>query len=171
MSRRPRARRARIAPALALSLAGVGVGLTACATEGEPRQPAKPPADLRPDMVGVAVSPLFDEDNNGYPDTIPVLVYLWDNRYPLPFWADGAMRFSLHSDDDHLLAEWEVSPDVLEASRRRAPVGAAHVLTLDIRAATTDVRPPTNALLSGVFLGEDGAVAKTMRPLGVQIGG
>jgi hypothetical protein len=118
----------------------------------------------------IAAYPLLDDDNNGYPDTIPVVVYLWDDRYPLPMWADGAITFRLVDAQEQLIAEWEVPADVVLASRRRDQVGAAHQMTLDIRDATSDVRPQTNARLSGEFVGADGQTAKCGRPLGIQIG-
>lgn len=141
-----------------------------CVSQNETRKPIKPPPELQPNLITIATYPLIDNDNNAYPDTIPIVVYLWDNPYPLPMWADGDMRFELRDPEQRLIAEWEVPLEVLETSRRRDQVGASHVLTLDIREATTDVLPLTNARLSAVYVGRDGAVAKTARPLGIQIG-
>ena len=141
-----------------------------CVSGSAQREPIRPPADLRTDLVTVATYPLIDNDNNGYPDTIPIVIYLWDNRYPLPMWGEGGMRFELRDAEQRLIAEWDVPPELLATSRRRDQVGASHVLTLDIRDATTDVLPLTNARLSAEYTGQDGTVAKTARPLGIQIG-
>ncbi len=154
-------------PALFL---GTVLGLAGCVADKPERRDTRAPADLRPDQLVIAVYPLLDDDNNGYPDTIPVVVYLWDDRYPLPLWADGMIHFQLVDEDKRVIAEWDVPQDVVTSSRRRDQVGAAHQMTLDIRDATTDVRPLTNARLSGVFVGEDGARAESGRPLGIQIG-
>lgn len=141
-----------------------------CVSDGPQHKPIRPPADLRPDLVTVATYPLIDNDNNEYPDTIPIVVYLWDNRYPLPMWGEGGMHFELRDADQQLIAAWDVPNELLTTSRRRDQVGASHVLTLDIRDATTDVLPLTNARLSAEYTGADGSVARTARPLGIQIG-
>ncbi len=154
----------RLVPVLA------ALALSGCVAEGPRRKPIRPPADLRTDLVTVATYPLIDNDNNGYPDTIPIVVYLWDNRYPLPMWGEGGLRFELRDAEQRLIAEWDVPQELLASSRRRDQVGASHVLTLDIRDATTDVLPLTNARLSAEYTGQDGTVAKTARPLGIQIG-
>jgi hypothetical protein len=141
-----------------------------CVAEGPTRKPIQRPAELQPNLVTIATYPLIDNDNNAYPDTIPIVVYLWDNRYPLPMWGNGDMRFELRDAEERLIAEWEVPFEAMESSRRRDQVGASHVFTLDIRDATTDVLPLTNARLSAVYIGKDGVAAKTARPLGIQIG-
>jgi hypothetical protein len=167
MPRQSRRLRPRFTPAAAAVAACL---LGACVAEKKSPPPVRPPAELRPDSLAIAAYPLLDDDANGYPDTLPLVVYIWDNRYPLPMWAEGTMHFELRDEDDRLIAEWDVPAEVVAASRRRDQVGAAHAFTLDIREATTDVRPLTNARLSGAFIGEDGATAKTARPLGIQIG-
>lgn len=154
-----------LAPVLLAAVLAVG-----CVAEGQKRKPIAVPDDLQPNLVTIATYPLLDNDNNAYPDTIPIVFYLWDNPYPLPMWGDGDMRFELRDSEQRLIAEWDVPASVLESSRRRDQVGASHVLTLDIRDATTDVLPATKARLSAFFLGKDGAVAKTTRPLDIQIG-
>jgi hypothetical protein len=157
-----------------LRVFGVLAALTlvvGCVSNTPPKQEVRAPADLRPDLLMIAVYPLIDDDNNGYPDTIPLVVYLWDERYPLPLWADGSIHFTLTGREERVIAEWEVPADIVSSSRRRDQVGAAHHMTLDIRDATNDVRPLTNARISGVFLGTDGTRAATKRPLGIQIGG
>lgn len=147
------------------------VGVAGGCVADEPKRPqVRAPADLRPDMLMIAVYPLLDDDNNGYTDTIPMVVYLWDGRYPLPLWADGSIRFTLVTETGGLIAEWDVPAEVVSASRRRDQVGAAHHMMLDIRDATSDVMPLTNARLSGVFVGTDGTRAETKRALGIQIG-
>lgn len=148
------------------------LGIYGCVAEQEGRRPPKAPQDVRARSITIAAQMLLDEDNNGYPDTIPVIVYFWDypERYPLPIWDDGVLVFQLHDEHEHLLAEWEVPPDVVVASRRRDQVGAVHYLTLDIREATTDALPPTKAMLSAHFVGAQGQTAQTVRPLVVKIG-
>ncbi len=153
-----------------LGVLAVCVGLGGCVADEPSRPRLKPPADLRPDLMMIAIYPLLDDDNNGYPDTIPMVVYLWDDRYPLPLWADGSIHFLLTSETGQTIAEWDVPADVVAASRRRDQVGAAHHMTLDIRDATSDVRPLANVLLSGTFVGTDGTQASTKRQLGIQIG-
>lgn len=154
-------------PALLL---GAVLGAAGCVADKPERRDTRAPADLRPDQLVIAVYPLLDDDNNGYPDTIPIVVYLWDDRYPLPLWADGMIHFKLVDEDKRVIAEWDVPQDVVISSRRRDQVGAVHQMTLDIRDATTDVRPLTNARLSGVFVAPDGVRAESGRPLGIQIG-
>ncbi len=148
----------------------VVLAVSGCVSDGPQHKRIRAPVDLRTDLVTVATYPLIDNDNNGYPDTIPIVVYLWDKRYPLPMWGEGGMRFELRDAEQRLIAEWDVPQEVLVSSRRRDQVGASHVLTLDIREATTDVLPLTNARLSAEYAGEDGTVANTARPLSIQIG-
>ena len=153
-------------------LLGIGALLlvSGCVSDRAERPALRPPEDLRPNTLVIASHPLLDDDNNGYPDTIPIVVYIWDDRYPLPFWEDGIMRFRLTDREKNVIAEWEVPADVVRSSRRRDQVGATHQMTLDIREATSDVRPLTNARLTGEFVGDDGTVADCGRPLGIQIG-
>lgn len=155
--------------ALLASLAAA-MFLFGCVSDKPAHREVRAPADLRPEHLVIAAYPLLDDDNNGYPDTIPIVVYLWDERYPLPIWAEGSIRFRLVDENKHLIAEWEVPADVVRASRRRDQVGAAHQMTLDIRDATSDIRPLTNARLTGAFVGENGVKAESGRPLGIQIG-
>jgi len=145
--------------------------MAGCVADGGPkRTPPKPPKNLQVQLVTVAVHELLDTDANGYPDTLPLIVYFWDNRYPLPMWANGSLHFTLTGENGKVIAEWEVPDEIVAASRRRDQVGAVHVLTLDIRQATTDELPLTKAVLSAVFTPDVGPVATTARPLGVQIG-
>ena len=163
--RRTISRRCALASTLLAVLVAVG-----CVAEGEQRKPIAVPPELQPNLITIATYPLLDNDNNAYPDTIPIVFYLWDNPYPLPMWGDGDMRFELRDAEQRLLAEWDVPASVLESCRRRDQVGASHVLTLDIRDAMTDVLPLTKARLSASYVGRDGAVATTKRPLDIQIG-
>lgn len=156
---------------LALAPLAIAAGVAGCASSEQQRRTAREaPADLRPQHLIIAAYPLLDYDNNGYPDTIPIVVYLWDDRHPLPVWADGSMRFTLADENNEVIAEWAVPADVVRASRRRDQVGATHQMTLDIREATTDVRPVANAKLSGYFVSDDGEEGHRSRPLGIQIG-
>jgi hypothetical protein len=143
-----------------------------CVAERESRRPPPAPADLRAQTITIAAQMMLDDDNNGYPDTIPVIVYFWDRpeRYPLPLWDEGTLRFMLRDEHDRLIAEWEVPPEIVVASRRRDQVGAVHYLTLDIREATTDALPASKAMLSAEFLGDRAHTAHTARPLVVKIG-
>lgn len=162
-----RTRACRICLVPCLVLAGM---LPGCVADKPVQRTLRAPADLRPDTMVIASYPLLDDDNNGYPDTIPIVVYLWDERYPLPLWEDGIMRFRLSDENKQTIAEWDVPADVVSASRRRDQVGAAHQMTLDIRDATSDVRPLTNARLMGEFVAEDGVVADCGRALEIRIG-
>jgi len=145
--------------------------LASCVAEKPNRLPVKAPRDLQVRLVTIAVHDLIDNDTNGYPDTLPLIIYFWDNRYPLPIWADGSMHFTLTGESGKVIAQWDVSEDVLKASRRRDQVGPVHVLTLDIRQATTDELPLTKASLSAVFTPSNGGpVGKTARPMAVRIG-
>lgn len=145
--------------------------LASCVAEKPNRLPAKAPKDLQVRLVTIAVHDLIDSDSNGYPDTLPLIIYFWDNRYPLPIWADGSIHFTLTDESGMVIAQWDVPEEVLQASRRRDQVGAVHVLTLDIRQATTDELPLTKATLSAVFTPSDGGpVGKTARPMAVRIG-
>lgn len=151
---------------------GLALACPGCVADREGRRPPRAPEDLRVHTITVAAQMLLDEDNNGYPDTIPVIVYFWDRpeRYPLPIWDNGVLRFELRDEHDRVIAEWEVPPEVVVASRRRDQVGAVHYMTLDIREATTDALPATKAMLSAEFTADDGHVARTARPLVVKIG-
>lgn len=157
-----------------LGCATVALALGGCVAEGQRRQTPRAPEDVRTHSITVAAQMLLDEDNNGYPDTIPVIVYFWDHpeRYPLPIWDEGVLLFQLQDEFGRLLAEWEVPPEVVIASRRRDQVGPVHYLTLDIREATTDALPATKAMLTARFTAtDDGHLAHTARPLVVKIGG
>ena len=68
-----------LVPVLLAAVIAVG-----CVAEGQNRKPIAVPNDLQPNLVTIATYPLLDNDNNAYPDTIPIVFYLWDNPYPLP---------------------------------------------------------------------------------------
>lgn len=162
------------APIPRLSTAGAAIlalcTSLGCVSDRTSQKPPPPPSDLQPRLVTLALHNLLDEDRNGYPDTLPVAFYLWDDRYPLPMWHEGEIRFTLEDESGVVFAEWDVPEQVVVAARRRDQVGAVHVLTLDIRQATTDVLPPTVATLGAEFLATDGQRASTMRPLVVRLG-
>ncbi len=156
-----------ITPAAALIAA---LGLGGCVADKPAARPIQPPEQLRPDLIVIGVQPLLDDDNNGYPDTIPLIVYIWDERYPLPLWVDGSMHFEMLDESGGRMAEWEVPAEVVQASRRRDQVGAVHHMVLDIRDAISDVIPLTNVRLRGDFSGAQGEAASTKRPIGFQVG-
>lgn len=155
----------------ASALVGVALCVGGCVVD-EPSRPAiHKPEDLRPDLMVIGIQPLIDDDNNGYPDTIPLIIYLWDERYPLPLWVDGSMHFEMVDEAGKLLAEWDVPEDVVKASRSRDQVGAVHHMVLDLRDAMSDEVPVTNVRLRGQFIDDKGEKADTKRPIGFQIGG
>ncbi|MBK7406064.1 MAG: hypothetical protein IPJ41_16000 [Phycisphaerales bacterium] len=146
--------------------------LAGCVAEQTHKRPPSPPSQARISLVTITLHAILDEDHNGYPDTLNVIVYLWDDRYPLPLWADGSMTFELRNPADEPIAEWEVPAEVLRATKRRDQVGAAHVLSLDLRQATTDQLPAETGMLTGRFVPSGhGEPATTIEPLAIRIGG
>lgn len=146
--------------------------LAGCVAEQQRKRPPHPPTTERISLVTITLHAILDEDHNGYPDTLNIIVYLWDDRYPLPLWSDGSVVFELRNQAQEPIAEWEVPAEVLRTTRRRDQVGAAHVLSLDLRQATTDQLPAQTGLLAGRFLpSAPGDPASTIEPLAVRIGG
>ncbi len=119
--------------ALAALLAPIAI-LTGCVTEGkQPRNVAAQPAETIPTTLQMWVrTPLPDTDGNGFPDTLPVTVYLFVEGYPLSLDVPGTFRFELLSAEGKLARAWTFDEAQCKAAIRRAGPGPAYVFALSV---------------------------------------
>jgi hypothetical protein len=132
-TRRPRRRwSAACAGLLALAVAA-GCQTKVRTSDGRPLPPDPRPAPHVPDSAEVNAMALrvglkpTDSDGNGYPDLIPVEVYLFASPYASSVQRPGTFEFTLHvagrsvEGDDAPLATWRFEGPAQEAAGFRSP--------------------------------------------------
>lgn len=70
-------------------------------------RPAKP-AGVRPEQMMLSAGVATDADGNTFPDTIPVVIYLFGDtsRYALPLHADGEFEFEVVGTQEGRIGRW-----------------------------------------------------------------
>lgn len=108
-------------------LAGAALVWTGgCVTETRPTAPERErrtayrpsqPSGIKPQQMMLSAGVATDSDGNAYPDTIPVVVYLFGDtrRFALPLKARGTFEFFLEGTDGTPLGHWVFPPE--EAAR------------------------------------------------------
>ena len=73
-----------------------------------------------------------DADGNGFPDTIPVTIFLFGDlrKYELPLSAEGRFDFELRTQDGQLVARWVFPEDETAQSLRDSPTGVCYRFAL-----------------------------------------
>ncbi len=93
-----------------------------------------------------------DTDGNNYPDTIPVVVYLFGDtrRYALPIKSRGSFEFFLDGLDGERLGHWIFPPDETAEALGESEAGANYrfMLRMDPRRERMTSRP---ASLRAIF--------------------
>lgn len=121
-------------------------------------------------------TPVPDTDGNGFPDTLPVTVYLFAERYPLSLEVPGTFRFELYSAEGKLARVWTFDDDQARATVRRAGPGPAYVFALSLLDGGSDRVRRQTVDLSAVFTPDPGlrtspATPVKARTTTIQIGG
>jgi len=162
--------RGSVVPVLLLASAG-------CVADGPPRTapprpPTAQPAGLTPDTLVLSVSQFpEDTDRNGYFDTAPVTVYLFDEPYQAPIAAAGAFTFTFVTHAGAPVATWTFDAQKTAEARRQFMPGPGYVFRLSLLEQGTDQLPPTQVLLRASFRpAGDGPVAQTRAATTVHLG-
>lgn len=122
--------------------------LTGCVADG-PQPPPRPeprevriPAGLEVHKLVIAADQYpVDIDSNGYVDTFNVYVFLFPrpDKFDLPIFVDGTMKFELLDEDERPVVEWVFSQEQVRQARTRPLPGPSHQFQLSlIDAAGTD---------------------------------
>lgn len=142
--------------------AGACLMLSACAGSKPGNKPLPPqPAEVVPSRMTISAALPQDTDLNGYPDTIDLTIFVFDDRYPIPLDVPGSFTFKLSgSKEGKLLREWEIPPDKAAAARRRMPAGPGYVFSLSLLENGGDHIEAQHADLTAEFVPLKGALVK-----------
>ncbi len=174
----------RINTIFALVAVGVFALLPGCVTEvtrggnpvnadsgsGRAVKPA-PPGTRASQMLLVAGVPT-DADANGYPDTVPVVVYLFApaDVHPLPLRERGEFRFLLRDQDGQELGRWSFSPESSEEAAQSLPPGEGYVFGLRLPPGQDRVRNQPTSLTAQFVSARDGRVVSSSGSASVRMG-
>lgn len=176
-------------PALALAVSGFGALQAGCVSESAgPGTSAGPrpnaltstdayrrslrPADAIERMTLTADSNLADQNGDGVPDTILLIVNLWTDFLsdPTPITSPGSFRFVLTSLDGVELERWVFTEEQAAGSAQELLLGPVYAFGLSIGGEVTGV-PARPVRLSGVFEPSDGSAAvRVDQPVIVRVG-
>ena len=94
--------------------------------------PAEDPlARVIPRRLVVLVALPEDRDGNGFPDQLPVILYLFGND-ELPTFASGTLRATLRTADEEIIRQWAIPSDALQQGARQFPAGPGYQLGLQL---------------------------------------
>jgi hypothetical protein len=150
---------------VALAVAGsLGAVLGGCVTETRSSAPSRNrssvsrparPSGIEPQQMVLTAGVASDADGNGYPDTIPVTIFMFGDlrRYELPLSVDGEFEFELMTQDARPLARWVFPEDETANSLRDSPTGVCYRFALRL-APGRDRIPVTAVGLRAIFTNE-----------------
>ncbi|MEZ6317880.1 MAG: hypothetical protein R3B49_03860 [Phycisphaerales bacterium] len=136
-----------------------------------PAREVKPVEGAEPVQIFLSRGTVTDSDADGYPDTIPAIVYLFPNPEvsDLPVWADGEFEFRLLDATHQLVARWVFPNDVTATSRKQLPPGPAYSFFLRLGGEDDRMEPQTLEL-SAVFRSVSGRMVTSNGSAAVQLG-
>ena len=120
--------------------------------EPRAREVGPAPAGTRAMQITMSVGRPSDSDANGFPDTIPVVVYLFaaTNEYPLSLSEAGSFTFALTSQGGEPLGRWEFGETETARAAQELPPGPGFVFGLRL-APGVDRRPNQPVNVTAVF--------------------
>lgn len=142
----------------AMTLAGP-FAMSGCVTEqrgGGQKVPENQPGWVVPSRLLAAIQLPEDTEANGYLDTIPVTVYLFDERYPMAISAVGEFVFRLHDANGKSIGQWTMDAQASKAAERKMRPGPGYQFRLDVRKFGTDVRDSATVDMTVQFVPERG---------------
>lgn len=137
-----------------VSITGCVTETSAVAPEREHRAARRPvqPSGIKPVQMMLSAGVASDTDGNNFPDTIPVVVYLFGDtrRYALPIKAKGTFEFFLEGLDGARLGHWVFPPEETAKALGGSEAGANYrfMLRMDPRRERMPSRP---ASLRAIF--------------------
>jgi len=165
--------------ALSLTVA-LGAGCQTTITDSSGRRVSRPeptrvgpaPAGTRARQMMLVAGVPNDSDGNGFPDTVPVVVYLFApvDEYPLPLIEPGEFRFELTDRSGERVGLWSFSEALTANSAQELPPGSGYVFGLRM-APGVDRRRNEPAALTAVFTASsDGRTVTSSGSATVRIG-
>jgi hypothetical protein len=148
----PRFRAAALASAAALLAAAGCVEME----RGNTKMPEKQPEWVKPERLLVAIQLPEDTDANGYLDTLPLTVYLFDERYPLAVSVPGAFTFKLKTTAGQEIGTWQIEADDARAAVRKMRPGPGYQFRLDTRKFGADKRDSATVDMTAEFTPTEG---------------
>lgn len=164
---------------LGVACACIGLAVTGCVTEGPPAKlpPAtaipSQPDGLKVNRVVITVAQVLeDRDRNGYYDTIPVTVYLFDTpRYAYSIQAPGVFEFLVTDPESgKLLAKWSIPWETASKLQTLVWTGTCFPFQLDLREVGTDHLDASEALVACTFTPTGGPAVECGSRLTVHVG-
>lgn len=138
--------------------------LTACVSQTRPTapqanhdRPALPtkPAGFRAQQMLLSAGVPSDVDGNGFPDQIPVTVYLFgDGRYELPVAEPGSFEFEIKSKGGQDIGLWRFPPDETARAIGGSSVGTCYRFALQLAPGRDRIRA-IPASLRAIFTNEE----------------
>lgn len=169
---------------IAIALACATLALPGCQTttrdalgrerteSANPRRIPPPPASARPQQMMLVAGVPNDADGNGYPDTIPVVIYLFApvDVHPLPLIEPGEFGFELTDRNGKRLGEWRFDRDGTEAAAQDLPPGRGYVFGLRLAPGIDRIQNQPAALTARFTSARDGRVIASSGSATVRVG-
>jgi len=162
-----------------MMLGAFSVAALGCVTEGPPAKlppatsiPAQPPG-LNVNRVVITVAQVLeDRDRNGYYDTIPVTVYLFDSpRYAYSIQVPGTFEFAVtDAENGKPLAKWTIPWETASKTQALVWTGTCFPFQLDLREVGTDHLDASEALVACTFTPTGGKAVECGSRLTVHVG-
>lgn len=142
------------------------------ASSGAGRAVRPPPAGTRVSQMLLVAGVPNDADANGYPDTVPVVVYLFApaDVHPLPLRERGEFRFRLRDQAGRDLGEWSFSPDFSEEAAQSLPPGEGYVFGLRLPRGQDRLRNQPTSLTAQFISARDGRTISSSGSASVRMG-
>ena len=158
---------------LLLCLAALVMGLPGGCVSDNPRPPItgmSPPSDPKPSRMVITTYLPTDTNSNGYPDTIPIRVHLFEHEggWPLAVGVEGKFRFEMASPQGKTLASWDVDPSQVPGGVGRDQIGPCYLFdlslltdgrtdkldveTIDLRGAFTPTKDPAKVIRATISM-------------------
>lgn len=148
---------ARWAVASVLGLVSAASCVPANRESERPKLPDKPPEWATPQRLLVASQLPEDANQDGYYETIPITVYVFNERYPLSLPAAGSFEFVASVPGGAELAKWTISEGEAASAMRKMRPGPGFQFRLNIDDAGVSVRTDTAAELTAIFTPREGS--------------
>ena len=141
-------------------------------TSANPRPVPPPPTGTRPQQMMLVAGVPSDADANGFPDTIPIVVYLFApvDVYALPLVEPGEFRFELRASDGGVIGEWLFDREATADAAQRLPPGRGYVFGLRLAPGVDRVENQPAALTAQFTAARDGRQIASSGSATVRIG-
>ena len=150
-----------------IAVVGVAAGLAGCISD-QPTRPSvqgRAPTDPKVTKLVLTTAPPSDTDSNGFPDTMKVLVHLFEEPpggWPLSVAVPGTFRFELIDSKLKLVTTWTFEGKLSEAAAFWDDAGACYRFDLSLlEGGRTDRRNSESFDMKATFIPAKGGVSPT----------